>query len=980
MAQPGPWEDYAPQSQQPVVQPITGPRAPPPARPEDIRNVNLRNTNLERSATEGPLAQGYRRRPDGGQEIIPGGPADPSARASRIRPLPETASRRLADGVTAVDNLDRALRNFNDDYAGNLLGGIENTLQGTLGGTGTPGQNQWWADISATDNVARNALFGASLTAGEQAAWERTTVSPGMDPALVRENLSRRLEIARSALRRQARTYRANNYNPDAIEESLGERRDLLNDNPQAASTRASADPSLVQTVTREAMNARGTVGNPGPGAAAQGPMGITPSTNMGTVGNVPGIAVAGDGHLEVSTDTQAVENQSGRAFADSMNAAYRAGAPKAQLRAMLERAGALTPQNEQMLDVFYTPGGRRRWMRRNIMGPSWYVENETMSPERAAAARTSASPGAAFVTGAADTITLGGLDEAGGVVSGIGSALSGGSFSEGYNENVDSFRANRDAIRENNPLSYLGGQIAGGFVLPAGRATGAAGLARIGAAYGGAYGFNSADSGNVLDRLGGGALGATIGGATGGTLGYAGRRFADRGGPDSLGGRVGPRELMEAANRQGVDVLPADVGGTALQRLTGGAGQTIMGSGPITRAAQRNQAQVGARVSEIAGAEGAPARQEILGEVAQRGAQRYVDQSGDAGRALYREADDLSHDVIAQAPTAFRNLNAQIRELSPTSAVEGDLIPALERFRSVIADEAGLRSLSVQSLRRLRTSVAGEARSDGLRNTDYARRTGAVLNDLRDDIARNLSPEARRSFLAADRQWAERINTIDDVMVGVIGREGERSPEKVATRLVEMSRGDSARLGRFLDSIGPEDAGVVRGSIIQELGRATSGQQGAGGNGFSLETFLTNWDRLPDRTRGILFRGENRSAIEDIARIAEGARASRRFGNTSNTAGAANTEQAIRQLSGFGGYGSLGATFALENLTGRLLASRRFARWLARPPQDRGRSLRALGRIAAREPGIAADIAPIQRQLESALPRAAAEEGEDGR
>lgn len=187
-------------------------------------------------ASGGEPPSGYRLTPEGNLEAIPGGPADPTRPTPRTRVLPNTAIERLGEGTTGLIALERALANFRDDYAGNsITGGLENTIQRRISGFGTPGQQDWWSDVQATDNTLRHALFGASLTAGEQRAWQQTTVSPDMAPDLVRTNLQRRLEIARAALRRQARTYRANGYNEEAIREALGERQSLIDEAPPPA-------------------------------------------------------------------------------------------------------------------------------------------------------------------------------------------------------------------------------------------------------------------------------------------------------------------------------------------------------------------------------------------------------------------------------------------------------------------------------------------------------------------------------------------------------------------------------------------------------------------------------------------------------------------------------------------------------------------------------------------------------------------------
>lgn len=100
---------------------------------------------------------------------------------------------------------------------------------------------------------------------------------------------------------------------------------------------------------------------------------------------------------------------------------------------------------------------------------------------------------------------TLGFGDE---IVGGL-SALS---PNQTYKEAVTRQRALQDAAKETNPLTYLGGELAGGGV------TGGAGVARTGlgrmagaAAFGGAYGAGTGEGG-VVDRLDDAALGATIG------------------------------------------------------------------------------------------------------------------------------------------------------------------------------------------------------------------------------------------------------------------------------------------------------------------------------------------------------------------------------------------------------------------------------------------------------------------------------------
>jgi hypothetical protein len=606
--------------------------------------------------------------------------------------------------------------------------------------------------------------------------------------------------------------------------------------------------------------------------------------------------------------------------------------------------------------------------------------------------ARTKDSDGfGAAAMGLADTITFGALDEIGSAAEAAFGSGS-GSFADRYNARLAVNRGIRDAIKKESGGSYLTGQLAGGLALPTFGAAGVGQLARLGAGYGAAYGFGSNDG-----DLGQRALGAGIGGAAGGAgaaaLAGLGGAVASRfgGGPGGGGGGAG-REVLEAAGRLNegravadqINVLPADVGGPMTRRFTAGAVQTPFGSGPIIRAADQAQTNAGGRLAEIAASEGGALRQEALGEVGQRASQGYIDRTGAASREAYAAARGMAGDTRIRAQGAVANIDSQLAELAPTANTDAGLITGLQRLRADLANEGDLSALSIDSIRRLRTSTRAEARSEGLRATDYQRRAGQVLDSLSDDIASQLEPRAAAAFREADRAYAERLSTIDDVMEEIVGSAGDRSAEAVARRLSGLARGDSARLGRFLNAVTPEEAGIVRGSLINEIGRANPGAQNAAGDAFSFSTFLSNWDKLPERSRNLLFRGEHRQAVEDLARLAEGARATRSYANTSGTGGAMNSSRFVseagRMASTAGGITTLGLTPILENLTGRLLASRRFTQFLARPPRDRSAAIRRLSAIASREPAIANDLVPIRNALQQSVTSAAASPAGDSK
>lgn len=164
-----------------------------------------------------PAPSGYQYRPDGVTlEPIPGGPAD-KGRSGGGKALPDSTIKRLEPKIEARDQLTAALGNFKDDFAGHsVLGDASNTLQG-ITGLGAEGQRDWWAQFRSTDNVIRNQLFGASLTDGEKAAYNATTITPRMAPSEIRRNLRSRVQLVNKALARQRNVLTKNGFSQEAL-------------------------------------------------------------------------------------------------------------------------------------------------------------------------------------------------------------------------------------------------------------------------------------------------------------------------------------------------------------------------------------------------------------------------------------------------------------------------------------------------------------------------------------------------------------------------------------------------------------------------------------------------------------------------------------------------------------------------------------------------------------------------------------------
>lgn len=146
------------------------------------------------------------------------------------KPLPAKTVSDVAAAGTAVEDSARLAGTFKPEYGGKtVLGDLSNTYKRVMGDT--TGQAQWWQDMDTLQNQTRHALFGSALTATELKAWEKTSVTPRMDPDQITANLKRRQEIEARAASKLARAWAAGGYSQTQIRELLGNAAGYL-DNP----------------------------------------------------------------------------------------------------------------------------------------------------------------------------------------------------------------------------------------------------------------------------------------------------------------------------------------------------------------------------------------------------------------------------------------------------------------------------------------------------------------------------------------------------------------------------------------------------------------------------------------------------------------------------------------------------------------------------------------------------------------------------
>lgn len=645
---------------------------------------------------------------------------------------------------------------------------------------------------------------------------------------------------------------------------------------------------------------------------------------------------------------------------------------------------------------------------------------------------------------GVLDTLTFGAAPKIGAVVGGLERSLSGdGSFSDGYNRVLDNNNAVTAADEKEHPWMRVAGQLIGGLGLPSGlegvglkagtealrvgatmhEARAAASIAVrnrmaiTGAGYGAAHGAGSAD--NLSDATTGAGVEGAMGAGAGLALGAIGQMVAPRLAAKAAAARAAPIEeriqFGRAAERQGLEYLPADVQGNGMRqiatRMASGVTNITLGGIPLSEAAARIVEKAKAGRDRIAQAVGVVTDNAGVGQAVQRGAGRFIAASEKRGAELYEAIpiEGTTDAILTNTRTALRELTAGMKsnpQLSKLVAENprlkqflGALTPK-EKIDPAIPEQQGGMGfgvdvdpipgsparptgqmeggkLSWEDLKRFRTIIgefAGQPTLSASLPTKALRKVYAGLSEDMRETAQKVGPRALTQFNRANQYWRGREARIDNVLSSVLGDDLQKGAESAARQIntwATAKTADAGRLGRLIRSLPVDEADTVRASVIARLGRATAGQQDQGGDVFSPATFGTEWTKLEPRAKNILFQGENRKALEDFARVMSGMKASSQFANTSKTALGGN---AIALVAGafaspLGAAGAAGGQIA----AGKLLTNVRFAQWLA----SAGKKPNApaflahvdrLSVVARTEPAIANEVLQLQARLADAF------------
>ncbi|MBU6188413.1 MAG: hypothetical protein KGR68_03770 [Betaproteobacteria bacterium] len=537
-------------------------------------------------------------------------------------------------------------------------------------------------------------------------------------------------------------------------------------------------------------------------------------------------------------------------------------------------------------------------------------------------------------------------------------------------------------------PPAVAGAPATGGasfLAVPAGVGLGAAAGREIATGLGRMFG-GTVDTRSLPRQVGDTAVtaGLNAAGVPVGNLVATGARAALGPVQRMFGRTTGPAALDDFANAAVTPDAASVTGNRTWQSIAAALKQTPGGAEPITAQAERQVAEAGAEAGRIASAYGTPTNPYRVGETIREGAASATQRFRDRQEQLYDDAfkrigADTAVDISAVDALATR-LRAEIAK-APESR-RAVLQPVIDRLESLSLD-AGNAGIRFDALRAIRTDLgrllgapptaAGSPSSD---TAVYLRQLYGALTDDMGAAARQAGPEAERALSLADRYTRFHSTQNMPVLDRILNNDLDRDIFRMA--LPANGRPDAQSLARLRRNLTPEEWSVVQATFLDRMGMPNAGQ--AAGETFSVNTFLTNWNKLMQDgggARAALFGGGGQNAqlaseLDRLVRVTERLRDADRMANRSNTGNARFIGGGALGVGLLAGSGDLFGATALAALSAvgprvaaNLITKPEFVRWLggaARAPAgESSRVLARLGAVAEANPEIRDAIEAFQ-------------------
>ncbi|HGY3717956.1 TPA: hypothetical protein ACNVDX_003639 [Citrobacter gillenii] len=305
------------------------------------------------------------------------------------------------------------------------------------------------------------------------------------------------------------------------------------------------------------------------------------------------------------------------------------------------------------------------------------------------------------------------------------------------------------------------------------------------------------------------------------------------------------------------------------------------------------------------------------------------------------RYADDPELAALLNDPFVEKLLGAVRAKSGSVDQETADLVYSL-------TGELQKPGAAINSVKALRTRIGAsfdrpELLSRSIEDADRQALYSALTNDL-ESAAEKAGPKAKQAWKNANNYWAAgrtridnflnplaRLQTADAVYKNLFGAEGK------AAKAI-----DPGRAAALMKSLPENIKGEVISEVIQRLGEARSGAQGAAGGEFSPATFLTNWNKLPSGAKKVLFAdAATRADMDALATYSDAFKELAKSRNLSQTGQYVALSSLLTGALFHPLYGSLalGGVVGGSRLTAKLMSSPRFIKWMRQVSESQGDS-----------------------------------------
>jgi hypothetical protein len=373
-----------------------------------------------------------------------------------------------------------------------------------------------------------------------------------------------------------------------------------------------------------------------------------------------------------------------------------------------------------------------------------------------------------------------------------------------------------------------------------------------------------------------------------------------------------------------------------------------IPGSIDIMRAkAISQQAEIGGKVKQIADELSAIKEPVIVGQKIQKGIQEvFQPLVRSRERALYNKLDQYIPGVKPVSPqNTYYALKDMIRPIEGAKELSKNQLfvtPELVSLTRALEKDMGpMRGkIDFSALKGLRTKIGEKLSSVSLganvSQGQYKKIYAALSEDMM-RAAEEAGPRAVSSLKRAN-QFSRVMHDRFDKLQAFIDK---NEPEKVFNSAFQGVEAGPSRVYALMRSLPKEDQRAVVSAFVSKMGRALPGAQDAGGDVFSTERFLTNWNKISPGAKRELFQRFGTKFSEDMNKIARTSElireGSRVLANPSGTAGAVVGPATYASVAGSiaaGKYGFATGVLSVGLLSGlgsRLFTNPKYVAWLAK-------------------------------------------------